>query len=695
MNIYSISLLLACVFNLFIGLFVYFKNPKEKVNRFFGIYYIVLTMWVFGCFMESSVGTAQDALFWDKILYTGCILAAPLYLHFCYIITGKSNKSKLLYFSYLTAIIWLIFNFSSSLRPFFINDVVHKYWYRFIAVPGFLWYVYVLWFNLLVTMMFVVLFKYFLHSSGIKRLQAKYLLFAFLIMISAGSFYFLLLLNISSPPVDPYLLILFGVIMSYAIVRHQLMDIEVIIKKSLVFAGMFAFIFGIYIGITLIISQFVAGGKIFSLMISALIITVTLRPLENWLVNITDKFLFQKKYEYKQILRAFIDEVVTVLNLDEIVNSTLKLLDQTLHPYTAGVFILNKVDDKFQLYNSSGLEDKDMVFTSESKLLAFFKKTHGPSVIKQIDGITGVNPEIAVEMTKLKAVIALPFMLHNDLIGFISLGKKKSDEEYTKDDLDVLLDLARTEAIAIGNAQLLTEAAQSERRAAIGTMAAGINHEIGNPLNIMSNKIQVFKLARQKGLFKDKPSEGILDEAEKALDECLKQTERISIITRKLSNFAKPSKEFKPDLVNIPQEVDETLFIVGHELDLERIAVKKEFSAEPQRILADKYDIQQILFNIIRNAGQAIEGQGKIIIRVMPTRDGKVHIEVEDTGKGIPEDKIHKVFEPFFTTKGSKGGTGLGLSIVRQLVRRNKGEITFRSLAGIGTTFIIAFPKAG
>ena len=339
------------------------------------------------------------------------------------------------------------------------------------------------------------------------------------------------------------------------------------------------------------------------------------------------------------------------------------------------------------------MEDKNIIFASDSKLVVFLKQFHNPAVIKQIDGISGVNPEISSEMSKLKAVLVLPLMLHDDLIGFISLGRKKSDEEYTKDDLDVLQDLARTESVAVGNAQLMQEAAQAERSAAIGTMAAGIYHEIGNPLNIINTKIQVFLTGIERGFYKDKTREEIVRECENILHETLNQTNRIADITRRLSNFAKPSKEFKPQLVNISEEIDEALAVVGHDLELERIKINKQISAELPQILADRREMQQIFFNLIRNAGQAIEGAGVITIRALPSLDAKVRIEVEDSGKGIPEDKKNRIFEPFFTTKGLNKGTGLGLSIVRQLVWRNKGEIAFRSQAGVGTTFILEFPK--
>lgn len=693
---YIIAHALIGIIPLGVGLFVIIKGFNKILYRRFFIYNALISCWgIFTVFMQFAP-SSQLALLFDRIELLAIVFIAPTSLHFTLEYLQKTKEfKKLISFVYILSTLFFILTFT----PLMAKSVSRKGFVTYFTDPGAAYLVFVILFSILMTGVIIAIYKsYITEKSDLRKQGLLYFLIATLVANIGGGANFLVPYGIIVPilmPYGTYAVVLYGIITAYVITHHHLLEIEVVIKKTVVFAGMFIFAFSVFVSVALLISQFIAGARIISLAISSLIIVIGLRPLETWLINVTDRFLFQKKYEYKQVLKAFITEVVTILNLDQVVSSTLKLLDQTLHPYTTGIFILNKVEDKYQLYNSLGFDDKNLSFTSESKLINFFKKSHQPAVIRQINGIVSVNPDIQQEMDSLKAVICLPFLLHNDLIGFISLGKKKSDEEYTKDDLDVLLDLSRTESIAVGNAQLLTEAAQAERRAAIGTMSAGINHEIGNPVNIMSTKIQVFKLARQKGLFKDMPTEEVLDQAEATLDECLKQSQRISEITKKLSNFAKPSKEFKPQLINIAEEVEETLSMVGHDLELEKIKIEKNISSDLYKILADKREIQQIFFNIIRNAAQAIEETGKITISAVNTTNNKVHIEVQDTGKGIPEDKIQRIFEPFFTTKGPNKGTGLGLSIVRQLVWKNKGEISFRSQAGVGTTFILEFPKGG
>lgn len=662
---------------------------KNSLHRIWALVNIAVGLWGVGAFFLGRISDSNLSLFVWRIAHIPIIFIPVFMLHLAYKLCNLSSK-KLLYFAYIQGIIFSILAIASNLFIPSVRFVFNSFYYD-VAGPLF-YYFFAIWL-FLVGCSHYQLFITFRHSQGRLKTQILYFFLGAGVGFSGGLTNFFPAIGINLFPFGNFTIPLYCVIVTYALLRHQLADIEVVIKKSLIFAGMFAFAFGVFVIVAVLVSHLFGGSRLISLAISSLIIIIGLRPIETLLINSTDKFLFQKKYEYKQVLKAFIDEVITELNLDQIINSTLKLLDETLHPYAAAIFIFNKVDDKYQLYNAYGLEDKNTFFTSDSKLVIFLKKTRSPAIIKPVNGISGANPEVLPEMSQLKAVLVLPLMLHDDLIGFISLGQKKSDEEYIKDDLDVLLDLARTESIAVGNAQLLTEAAQSERRAAIGTMAAGINHEIGNPLNIINTGIQLFLAASERGLFNEKSKEEIIQECRNILNETIIQSKHISDITRRLSNFAKPSKEFKPEAIAVIERIDEAIFMVGHELDLTKVKIKKEIATEAIRILADKHEIEQIVFNLIRNAGQAIDGEGTITIRAFMTQDNKVRIEVEDTGKGIPDDKRHRIFEPFFTTKGPTKGTGLGLSIVRQLVWRNRGVISFRSEAGVGTTFILEFPK--
>ena len=139
--------------------------------------------------------------------------------------------------------------------------------------------------------------------------------------------------------------------------------------------------------------------------------------------------------------------------------------------------------------------------------------------------------------------------------------------------------------------------------------------------------------------------------------------------------------------------VDDALEVLGHKLELDKINIIKNIPQNLPDVLADADQMQQVFFNLIRNAAQAIKEKGAVTITAKDEAD-KVKVEVADTGCGIPEDKISKIFEPFYTTKGKTAGSGFGLAVVRELVWRNKGNISVKSKVGEGTTFTLDFPKA-
>ena len=147
-------------------------------------------------------------------------------------------------------------------------------------------------------------------------------------------------------------------------------------------------------------------------------------------------------------------------------------------------------------------------------------------------------------------------------------------------------------------------------------------------------------------------------------------------------------------MIAIEKEVDEVLALVGYELKLEKIEVEKRIQGGLPNILVDRKQFQEVLFNLLRNAGQAIGEKGKITIDAK-REHGRVIIDIQDTGAGIQEDKIKELFNPFFTTKEPGKGTGLGLFIVRQVVEKNGGRIHLKETkVGEGTTFTLEFPIA-
>lgn len=273
----------------------------------------------------------------------------------------------------------------------------------------------------------------------------------------------------------------------------------------------------------------------------------------------------------------------------------------------------------------------------------------------------------------------------------------------------------RTENLITLQAQLL----QAEKFSAIGQLAAGIAHEINNPVGFINSNLQTL----QKYVVRYTQLLGILETLEEAfknndqqrfsegmasfekirretnfvfidrdIDNLLKESgmgiEKIKKIVMDLRTFASPDRGVMGG-VNIEALMESMLNIVHNEIKY-KAELKKDYSAPPS-IVCDPQKIGQVFVNLLINAAQAIEGKGTITIKTY-TKDEYVCVDVTDTGCGIAADHITKIFDPFFTTKPPGTGVGLGLSVSYDIVRKHGGTITFNSKSGKGTTFTVMLP---
>jgi two-component system NtrC family sensor kinase len=223
---------------------------------------------------------------------------------------------------------------------------------------------------------------------------------------------------------------------------------------------------------------------------------------------------------------------------------------------------------------------------------------------------------------------------------------------------------------------------KSERLATIGQLAAGVAHEINNPLGTISIYAQM-----------------VLDELGKDSDSCreniavvMKQTNKAGRIVKDLLEFARQS-EPEMRMLNINDVLRKAIAITTHPAELQNIRLLTDLTPELPDIRGDGDKLQQVFVNIIVNALQAMPKGGTLTVCTRTTEDsGFVEIEISDTGCGIPQEYLSKLFDPFFSTKRTGEGTGLGLSVTLGIVEKHNGTIDVKSKVGEGSTFVIRLP---
>jgi two-component system NtrC family sensor kinase len=224
---------------------------------------------------------------------------------------------------------------------------------------------------------------------------------------------------------------------------------------------------------------------------------------------------------------------------------------------------------------------------------------------------------------------------------------------------------------------------QSEKLASIGKLAAGIAHEINNPLGGI--------LIYSHLLLEDVP-EG--HPYRDNLQKIVKETTRCKSIVKGLLDFARPQEpEWAP--TDIHDLLVGCLSLTGRQALFQNIRVETDYQPSLPRIMADRAQLQQVFVNIIFNAAEAMEGKGTLTLRTSCENGAEVVIEIADTGHGIKSEDKERIFEPFFTTKEVGKGTGLGLAISYGIIKKHNGTIDVRSEPGRGATFIIRLPTKG
>jgi two-component system, NtrC family, sensor kinase len=272
-----------------------------------------------------------------------------------------------------------------------------------------------------------------------------------------------------------------------------------------------------------------------------------------------------------------------------------------------------------------------------------------------------------------------------------SLKKSQEEiEEYNRTLEEKIIE--RTSELEDAQAQLI----QSEKMAAIGQLAAGVAHELNNPLGGILGYAQ-FALEKIESRNLEQLTTKDMEAYKRYLRDIETQSRRCKAIVQNLLKFSRTSQIVEFQEVDLNQTIEETLTFIDHQLMMHQITLKKIFDKNLPKMQGNPGQLQQVFTNIIINAMHASKPGSVITLstRFLPALGefpGAVEIAIADQGVGISEENLKKIFEPFFTTKEIGKGTGLGLSVSYGIVKEHGGEIKVKSKCGEGTTFTIILP---
>jgi len=654
---------------------------------------ISISIWSFGIFALHNSPDKAHAVFWVHFMYLGSISIPSFFLHFIYVITEiklSIFKKRLLILAYTCSVIFLASNFTSQ----FVKGVRSRSGFQYYTDPGILFVPFIIFLFATLLYAYYELLKALPRVSAVKRNQLRYIVAASIVGFGGGISTFLPIFNLKIFPYGYYLVLFYPIIISYAIVKHHVMDIDMVIKKGAVYAYLSFFVL-IPSMIVIFFAQTFFFGQVsyfFSFLIFCTLLLVSLIFLKVTpeIDEYIEKKLFKSKFEYKKALRELSEIIISFLDEKELFKKTGNILTKDLGAEKVSFFLLDREKKAYTLRASQNLQRSKVKELPHDDTLLQWLKEKGKAVVREeIEMIVNDAQikSVVKRMESMESEVCIPLMTRDQLIGIINLGNKRSGDMYSHEDLDLLTHFATQASVALENTRLYQEMQRTQqlmrrtdRLSSLGSLTAGLAHEIRNPLVTVKTFLDLMPER-----YKDKEFRGNF------LKLTTSELERITKLVSDLLDFAKPPKPtFRRADVN--QVIEEIIPLIKVEATKRDITIETNLRETPRARL-DTDQMKQVFLNILLNAIDAIKAHGRISITSRDIRKNGseyVQVEISDNGKGIPKKLVDQIFDPFFTTK--EKGAGLGLAISHQIVQDHHGFIEVESMPKKGTTFFINLP---
>ncbi len=393
-------------------------------------------------------------------------------------------------------------------------------------------------------------------------------------------------------------------------------------------------------------------------------------------------------HAYYRAFREIIKLVHASTRVDEILELVVWKATELLDAKGAIFRLLNLQTEQLELYAAHGLGKKYLEKgpVSSYRIITELCSQNEIIIIEDILGDSRVQYPKEAWKEGIRMILDIPLSLRNHVVGILRIYFSEH-HEISKEKKNFMIAVAQQCSCAIDKTRLIEEqqsrydklTIQTEKLSSLGRMAAGIAHEINNPLAGI--------LLYSSNMIKKVPQEGPLKEG---LDIIVHETIRCRGIIQELLDFSR-EKEPKKTLVNINDVIAKALNILQNEFRLDHITVETDLSEDMVSSFLDENQMEQVFVNLLINSVEAMNKGGHIRIKTLLGSEKKcMKIEFEDTGCGFPKEALNRIFEPFFSTKAK--GTGLGLAVSYGIVENHMGDIRAYSEPGKGASFIIEIP---
>lgn len=551
-------------------------------------------------------------------------------------------------------------------------------------------------------------------AARIERARIAYLFVGALLALVASILDFVPRSGLPIPPLGAMVTALYLFFLTQTLIRHRLLDLHELLGKFAALSVLALILAAVY-GTLVIWSGDRPGLFLFNTLVASFVILNLFEPLrakvEEWVVAA----LFRERFELIRVLTGLKARLFSVIDPHLLARVVLDGLHESRRVTHASIYLLADSRPGFSLLDFRGPSPVPFLdATAARSLLAsaasgqkavllenverraaelarivgppgrpLARGNRDPETVKLLEEATRLA-ELRSALAAMNAGISIPLQDGERVLGFLNLWDERVPEAYSSDEIALMLDVADRAAMIIENSKLFERMKERDRLAALGEMAAGLAHEIRNPLGAIKGAAQFLVPSGRDG-------------DDEWLQVIVEEVDRLNGVVTQFLDYSRPLKStLAPTDVN--DVLERTAKLVRAELP-ENVELQVEPGQRLPRVQTDAEQLKQVLINLFRNAVQAMPGGGRIVITTAIADEGlrlhrppeTVEIHVRDSGPGIPEEHRENIFVPFFTTK--EKGTGLGLAICQRLIRHHGGSISLLATGpGEGAEFVIRLP---
>jgi len=721
----KLLILVSAGINLILSLILFWQSKKNKANFSFALFAFFIAIWSI-CFYFYFNPIVFSHLIWIKIVYLIAFPMIPAILYFSFYFPQAKIKSFLLpgitYTVCTLPLIWLLL-----FTDLWVKEIIIYPWGpQTVTGNGyFLFFLFVGFWGFLI---FYNLAKSYFSSSGIVKTQLKFIFFGiFLFGIFSVIADIILPLIVGTSRyfwLSPIFSLFIVSSATYAITRYRLMDIRIIIGRGAVYFLSFATVIGLAFVLMFL------NGKLpvpvpFNFLGPALIILSVLlfNYFQRFYERIASKYFYYVFYSYQSVLTDLSKRMTQILDINELTALIIATLINTMKLERTVVLLRDPDSGRYQVKKNVGFKEENGIsLVRDSFLTTYLEGTQKPLVYEELslaikDAVSKEEEkkieQLRQNMKKIEAALCLPLFIEGKITGMIVLGNKLSGDPYSKQDIELLVNLSSQASISLQNAKLysqvddlsyhlqekvdeqmkeLKEAYEELRQLdnAKSEFISMASHQLRTPLTAIKGYVSMVL----EGTYGELPRR-----MHKPLKNVLISNDRLVKIVNDLLNISKielGKMELEKELTQVEELVKscyEEMKIAAEKKNL-KISLKTSKDFLP-KIEVDQLKLRQVISNLIDNAIR-YTSQGSVEIEVRKT-DSHIHILVKDTGEGLNEKEKKEIFGGFI--RGTAGvnffveGAGLGLYVAKKFLSLHNGKIWAESEGkGKGSTFYVELP---